>query len=139
MKQHQSMKNLILLLVLVLGGCAHSDQWSKRDTYMQLGVTAALAADAYTTSKIQYDLLIYERGFLASRALGRQPSTRDTYVYFGTLIIGNYLISRALPAKWRPYWQGWEMSVHGYVAYKNCKMGLGCDKEPLFSRYNTGD
>ena len=121
------MRILILLVVVVLAsGCAHQDDWSKRDTYMQLGVTAVLAADAYTTSKIQYAPTIYESGPLANKVLGRQPSTSDTYMYFGTLMITNYLISRALPAKWRPYWQGWEMSAHGYSVVNNCNLGL-CD------------
>ena len=119
-------KFAIVIILALLSGCAHQDEWTTRDTWLQIGVTATLAADAYTTSKIQYDPWIEEVGPIAKHVLGRQPSTSDTYMYFGTLAISNYFITRALPAKWRPYWQGYEIAVHGSVAIKNCKLDLGC-------------
>lgn len=118
------MRTLIILTILLISGCAHNDPWTTRDTVMQVGVTVALAADAVTTSRIQYCETCYERGPVAKRFLGSQPSTSDTYLYFGTLAITNYFISRALPAKWRPYWQTWEMAVHGYAVINNCNIGL---------------
>ncbi|KKM90900.1 hypothetical protein LCGC14_1233980 [marine sediment metagenome] len=85
----------------------------------------AYAADAYTTKYIQYDPLMQEEG-LARHVLGRQPSTSDTYMYFGTLMISNYFISRALPAKWRPFWQFANIVGHGSAAIGNCQLGAGC-------------
>lgn len=113
-----------LILSSSLLGCAHSDPWTTRDTWMQVGVTTMLVADAITTSRIQDAPGVYEAGPLASKVLGSQPSTSDTYLYFGTIIITNYFITRALPAKWRPYWQGWEIAVHGYAVHNNCSKGL---------------
>ena len=107
-----------LYLLASMQGCAHSDQWTKTDTTMQLIVTAAYAADAFTTSRIQDCPGLREEG-LARHALGRQPSTSDTYLYFGTLAISNYFISRALPANWRPFWQfSWSI-LHGGTAIAN--------------------
>ena len=119
---------LILLGPLLMQGCAHSNEWTKTDTHMQLIVTAAYAADAYTTSKIQYDPLMQEEG-LARHVLGRQPSTSDTYMYFGTLMLSNWLISRALPAQWRPFWQFTNFAAHGGAAIANCQQGAGCKKD----------
>lgn len=113
----------LLAALLAMGGCAHSDEWTKRDTWMQVAVTATLAADAYTTSKIQYANLV-EDGFVLRKVLGSKPATRDTYIYFGSLIISHYFITRMLPAKWRPYWQGWELAVHGRAVVNNCNNGL---------------
>jgi hypothetical protein len=114
----------LLLAVLLLTGCAHSDPWSTRDTVMQLGVTVILAADARTTTHIQYVDGIYEAQPLTQRVLGRQPSTSDTYQYFATLAITNYMISRALPAKWRPYWQGASVVPSVIGLNSNCKREL---------------
>ena len=118
------MRSIILLLIFALVGCAHQDEWTTRDTWMQVGVTAAIAADAYTSSKIQYTPNVMEDGPIAHRIIGRQPSTFDVYMYSGTLIITNYFISRALPGKWRPYWQVWGIYDHGYATYHNCELDL---------------
>lgn len=115
---------LLSLLILFNVGCASSDPWTKSDTYRQAVVTAALIGDAVTTAKIRECNNCYENGPLTSKILGRQPNVKDTYTYYGTLIISNYFISRALPAKWRPYWQTWEFSVHTYSISKNCSIGL---------------
>ena len=112
------------LALLINAGCAHTDEWTTRDTWMQVGVTAAIAADAYTSCKIQYAPNVMEIGPIAHRIIGRQPSTSDVYMYFGTLIITNYFISRALPAKWRPYWQSANIIMHGYAVVNNCDLGL---------------
>ncbi len=118
------MKPALLLMVLIVCGCAHQDEWTKRDTYMQVGVTATMIADAITTSRIQYYDNVWESGPIAKHVLGLQPNTSDTYQYFASTIIASYLISRALPAKWRPYWQTWEMAIHVHAIDKNCGNGL---------------
>lgn len=123
-------RKIVVMIIFVgmtaaLFGCAHQDEWTKTDTYMQAVVTAAYAADAYTTSKIQYHPELREEG-PAHFALGRQPSTSDTWMYFGTLAITNYFISRALPAKWRPFWQSVNIVAHGSAAFTNCQLGAGC-------------
>ena len=110
--------------VLILTGCAHTDEWTKRDTLLQLGATAMMVADAVTTNRIQNDQNTYENGPVAKHFLGPQPSTSDTYQYFGTVIISSYFISRALPAKWRPYYQVWEIGAHGYGFLNNCNNDL---------------
>jgi len=117
------MKYLIVLTFL-LSGCAHNDNWRTHDTDMQIGVTAVLAADAITTSRIQDYPNLYENGPIAKHFLGSNPSSSDTAMYFGTLMISNYLISRALPHKWRTGWQSMQVGVHGYAVKGNCDLGL---------------
>ena len=118
------MRSLILLSAFVLSGCAHEDPWSTRDTWMQVGATTAIAVDAYTTSNIQYTPKVHEFGPIAKQILGRQPTTSDTWQYFTTLAISHYFIVRALPSKWRPYWQGATMLGHVYWVRSNCEIGL---------------
>ncbi len=114
----------ILIALALLSGCAHTDGWDRKDTMYQLGVTAVLAGDAYTTMQMQYAPGVQEGGPIAKRVLGLEPSTEDTLMYFASIAISNYFISRVLPRKWRRRWQTWEMTVHGYSIARNCDLGL---------------
>lgn len=118
------MKYLLILLPLL--GCAHQDEWTKQDTKFQIAVTIAMAADGYTTSKIQYTPKMSEQGRVAKAFLGPQPSTSDVWIYTGTLMISSYFISRSLPAKWRPFWQIYQIADHGTAAITNCQRDIGC-------------
>ena len=120
-------RDLVFLAILSapLVGCAHQDEWTNRDTKLQIAVTLAIAADGYTTSKIQYTDGMEETG-PAKQFLGLQPSTSDTWMYMGTLMISSYFVSRALPSKWRPYWQGAQIAGFGSVAITNCHRAIGC-------------
>lgn len=117
------MRYIILAIMFVLTGCAHQDEWTKQDTAMFIGASAAMVIDAVTTARIQYRPGIYEAGNIRY-VLGSQPSTSDTYLFFGTLIISNYFITKALPAKWRPYWQGSVIAIHSYAVRNNCELDL---------------
>lgn len=114
------MRNILLVMIFwFLSGCAHGDPWTRQDTILQIGVTAAIACDAYTTTQIQYHEGVYENGPIAKHVLGPQPSTSDTYQFMATVALSNYLVSRALPAKWRPYWQGVNLAQHSYYCGNN--------------------
>ena len=105
-------------------GCAHSDPWTKRDTVLQVAYTATLVADAITTSRIQYRSDLQEVGPVAQHVLGRQPATADTWQFFATVAITNAIFTRALPAKWRPYWQGANIAYHTKLVIGNCQREL---------------
>ena len=119
-------KICLLIILLVASGCAHQDEWTSLDTKFQIAVTVAIAADGYTSSKIQYTPGMREEGLVAKQFLGRQPSTADVWMYTGTLMISSYFISRALPSKWRPFWQGFQTADHGLAAISNCQRDIGC-------------
>ena len=116
---------IIALAVLTLTGCAHSDPWSKRDTVLQVTYTGMVVIDAIQTSDIQYHDNLVEGGPIARRVLGANPSTSDTWQYLTTVAISHYLITRALPAKWRPWWQGVGIADETSAIFKNCANGLG--------------
>lgn len=115
---------LLLCSILLLSGCAGTNNWSKQDTTLQWIVTGTYVIDAIQTSEIQYRDDIYEDGF-AKNFLGRQPSTSDTWQYFGTVALSSYIISYYLPPRWRPYWQGAQIAVETKTIFSNCAHGLG--------------
>ncbi len=117
------MRIVLGILVMLLSGCAHENPWTKQDTVRQSAVVVTMAYDAYLTTQLQYCNGAYESGFIAERILGSQPATSDTYQYFATSMVTSYLIARALPAKWRPYWQVFEIGVHGYSINTHRKLG----------------
>ena len=120
------MKSFVAILAFsLLAGCASSDPWTRQDTVLQSIYTGTLVVDAIQTSQIQYDPGLQENGMVARSVLGRQPSTSDTWQYFATLAVSNYLISRALPSNWRPVWQGANIIHHTSVIFHNCTQGLG--------------
>jgi len=105
-------------------GCAHQDEWTKRDTWGQVAVTIAIAGDGVSSFRIRETENVYEKGYIASRVMGTQPTKQDLILYHTTLAISSYFIARALPAKWRPYFQGVEVGAHGYAWYNNCELEL---------------
>lgn len=119
------MKTLPLVVTLILlVGCAHSDPWTKQDTVLQLITTGAFALDAIQTSDIQYHRGHREVGLLARHALGPQPHTAETWQYFATVALSHYLVSRILPAKWRPWWQGATIALETRAIIHNCTVGV---------------
>lgn len=119
------MKKIICMSLLVfLSGCAHQDEWTRQDTWMQVALTAVIAADGYGTTKIQDHPNIIENGQIAKYALGRNPGDSDVWMYMTTVAISHYLIARALPKGWRSIWQGYYIARHGLAVNKGHQIGL---------------
>jgi hypothetical protein len=117
-------RRVILLSLIILGGCAHSDPWTTGDTVLQTVYTASALADGYMTTKIQDHPNIIENGRIAKQFLGPNPSDSDTWMYIGTLIVTNYLIARALPQGWRSIWQVGTTIPHVLAVNSGHQMGL---------------
>lgn len=115
-------KLLVLLAVLPLTGCAtlDRDDWSQADTRREIAFQLINAADAWQTSEIQDRPYVKEGGVVAREILGPEPETGDTVLYFATIGVSHYLVSRLLPAKWRPWWQRGTALYGGFVVYENC-------------------
>ena len=112
------------LAILTNVGCAHSDEWTRRDTIRQLGVTVTITGDAWTTSRIHKTPGVYEKGRLVRPFLGTQPDPTEVYIFFASAAITNYFIARALPAKWRPWFQTGMMIGYIRNIENNCELDL---------------
>jgi hypothetical protein len=110
---------VLAILVLCCSGCA-SDNWRSIDTGREITFQVVSAIDAIQTAQIQHEDNIHEAGPLARAVMGPEPTTRDVAMYFSTLAISHYLIARALPPKWRDWFQNTTVVYHTMVVSKNC-------------------
>ncbi len=116
---------IFLILLFGLSGCA-STQWTTTDSRLEWAFQVVNIADAYTTAQIQYDPTVEERAFPTKQLIGINPSGKEVAVLFATYSISHYLIARALPPKWRRYYQVGTIGASTAVVINNCQLGL-CD------------
>lgn len=114
------MKALLLLAALMCTGCATSDNWTRQDTQREIAFQLINAADAWQTSQLRGRSDVEEAGRVARVVLGAEPKGGETVMYFATMGVSHYVISRMLPAKWRPWWQRGTVAYAGSVVYGNC-------------------
>lgn len=107
-----------------MSATANAGDWSKTDTRWQLAYTAVAIADAFTTADIRNHDDIVEVAPLTRQVLGRNPEPLPTAAFFAGEIVGHYLISRALPPKYRRIWQATTVTVQGAVVANNIRIGL---------------
>jgi hypothetical protein len=115
---------LLLIILVLLSGCASQDPWTRDDTVWQGIAFATMAMDAHMTTKIQDHPNIIENGPIAKHALGQTPSTGGTWMYMGTVMLSHYLIARALPHGWRTMWQVGGIYRHGMAIQNGRNLGL---------------
>lgn len=57
--------------------------------------------------------------------LGEHPSEGDVAKYFVASMLGNYLLSKALPPKLRPYFQNVSIGTQAGMITNNANLGIG--------------
>src|SRR5688572_6254344 len=108
----------IILACLFLSGCGSN--WTRDDTIREVGFQVVNIADAWQTQSIRKRKDVKETGVIAVEILGKEPKPGETAVYFGTMALSHFLISRALPPKWRRYWQSGTALYSATVVTSNC-------------------
>ncbi len=118
----QLLSNICILIpVFFLGGCA---SWTTTDTKYEIVFQLVNVADAYTTSKIRHTDGVEEKNPLTRSIIGREPKGTDVALLFTTYGISHYIISRALPGKWRRFYQVGSIGYGTYLVMNNCRYGL---------------
>ena len=119
---------LCLCAVLALGGCASLDpardwrdhSWTRGDTYAEVTWQFINVVDAVQTAQIADTPGVVEANPVTRSVLGPEPSKSGTAMYFATLGVSHFLISRLLPASWRPYWHNSTIMLGSVNAIRNC-------------------
>lgn len=113
------------LAALLLTGCASTD-WTAADTRRELAYQAVNAIDAYQTMHIADRPDLKEGNAITAAIIGDQPSEGEVVTLFASYAVSHWLISRALPPKWRKYWQYGTTGYQGYAVINNCRHDLPC-------------
>ena len=95
----------IYIVLLFLTGCASNAEWTATDTRYEDTYQLVSAMDAYTTMQIRHHPTVVEKAWPTRQLIGSNPSEKDVALLFMTYGISHYFIARALPAKWRRYYQ----------------------------------
>lgn len=117
-------KHLALVVAVVTGGGCASDEWRPRDTVSEVGFQVLNALDAYTTRRIRAHPDVEEVEPVTRAILGAKPEPTETVAYFAALGLAHYLISRALPPRWRTAWQTQTIAYTAIIVRRNCELGL---------------
>lgn len=123
------MRTLALLALLALTGCsalAPKEDWTSADTRRELAFQGLNVVDALQTARIRDIPGLSEYSPLTAAVIGRQPKPEDVAWYFTTQAVSHYLISRALPARWRRWWQGGTAGFTLGLVVNNCHKKLLC-------------
>jgi hypothetical protein len=127
------MKKLAVLgsLLLIVCRCATADEppapsadfsvrWSQADTNREITWQVLNALDAWQTAQIHKRNDIEEGNAIARTLIGAEPSSSDVAMYFGTMAVSHYLISKVLRPKWRAWYQRGTIGYSAYVIGSNC-------------------
>jgi hypothetical protein len=66
-----------------------------------------------------------DKYFEKNPILGEHPSEGDVAKYFVASMLGNYLLSKALPPKLRPYFQNLSIGTQAGMITNNANLGIG--------------
>ena len=119
----KSPKLALLVFAFAISGCA-SDSWTKTDTKYEIAFQVINAADAYTTSRIRHTYGVEETNPITRAIVGAQPNEADVALLFITYGISHYVIARALPEKWRRFYQVGTALYSASLVIENCNLGL---------------
>lgn len=117
------MRMIIVLCAMATVGCAGQD-WTRRDTALEISFQVLNVIDGYQTAGIKDHPYVKEVDPVTVEILGPEPESGETALYFATRGISHYLISRALPAKWRPWFQAPTTAHSAWYVFNNCEKGL---------------
>ena len=120
------MKGFVVIMLALLSGCAVNGEWSHEDTRRELVWDAAAAMDTWQTMRIRHLPHIEEGGSLAVNFIGKQPEPKDVALYMASYSVAHFLVSRALPPRWRKYWQYGTAVEEWHVVIKNCQLHRNC-------------
>lgn len=105
---------------LFISSLCHAEEWTKSDTKRELVYMIFHVADWSQTLYISNHL---EERHEINKVLGKYPSKSKVNLYFASTAVGHYVVSKALPPKWRKRWQYITIAVESGTVARNYKLG----------------
>jgi hypothetical protein len=112
---------LVVIMMMVASPAYGFDEWTKEDTYWQLGVLASQIIDWGQTREIVANPNFNE----TNPTLGSSPTLEEVNRYFAACVVGNYTLSRILPKNWRRTWQVSSVAFQFHYIKNNYELGIG--------------
>jgi hypothetical protein len=107
----------VVIALLAGPSAASADEWTTRNTALELTYAVAHVADWRQT------LDIGAAGRETNPILGSHPSAPAVHAYFASALAAHALVAWVLPRGWREGWQAaWIVVETGYVAH-NLSLG----------------
>ena len=115
------MKPTIIILALLLAGCAYTpDPWTKDHMLLQ-GVASTLKVADWGQT---LDIVDKPEYWESNPILGKYPSRAEVNRYFAYSVGLQLLITHLLPSKYRNYWLCGNIMISGYYVQNNYRIGL---------------
>jgi len=114
------LKKIILICALFALLSWSSPPMSKRDRALEGIFFTLLIVDWGQTRSIVRDDDFKELNFI----LGPEPNLEAVDLYFLSCALSHLLITRALPEKYRPYWQMVYIGIEANQVFQNYQMGI---------------
>jgi len=124
MRDYLLFLGLLALLIFGASDVFAGGKWTRTNTALELSYIAVALADAASTADIRNHSDIVEAQPIARAIMGANPEPAAVAGYFTGAIVGHYLISRALPAKYRHFWQAGTVAVQAAFVANNAALGL---------------
>ena len=97
------------------------DSWSVADRNREIVFDVINAVDWAQTRYIAKHSNQFEE---LNPILGKHPSISQVNWYFLSETIGHSLVTYAIPARWRPFWQGMTIGVELETTVHNARIGI---------------
>ena len=111
---------ILLLLVPCSVGAFEIDEWTTRDTILQVTCSALKTIDWLQTREIAVNPKYYE----LNPILGKHPSRRKVDIYFASTLVGHAAISYLLPHPYRTWWQCCWIGISATTVTRNYRLGI---------------
>ena len=109
-----------IIFFLLFPSIAFADQWTSADTYREITYQTFAAIDWIQTRHIAQNSDYWEQNVI----LGNHPSVAKVNQYFAVTGVAHYLISKALPEKYRTPFQYITVGIEIGAVSHNFSIGL---------------
>ena len=116
------MKNLLALILFLVSFSALADEWTEKNTNLELTYAAVTAIDWMQTRKISAST--NESLYETNSILGRHPTRGRVDGYFVSMLLAHYGVARILPQWARTSGQIMTIGVEFSYVAKNYQIGI---------------
>ena len=114
-----------LIILLSINTATAADKWSKTDTILEITWQIIHGMDWLQTTQIARNPNKYYEAVPTTAAIiGRHPKEQNVHLYMATSSLIHAVTTHYLPKTYRPYFQGFTITISGGLVLHNLTIGL---------------